>query len=324
MPRVKVRRLPRIDSRPRFIVNCPIACGELTGPVSRSDPPSSASSPRPCTKICCGALTVMSSDRPPLLPPVVAGFSAWSWARTGGRRVPVLHVELGKRTRQLFRDGDDRAPERDRARQERRRDQRSLDGQVARQGRGHDLPVGIAPVRDLDRQVGRKALPGIDADRAGRGERAARRQRAGEPRDRRAPRAERDVGRDVVDGDARARIDEAQAVGADAAFDDRRRGRAAHLQRYRRGARQGQALRGKPLGQEGERHGAVEIERKLRRAACRRPCRRPSSSGPTRRRRWRRSSAFRPRRCRSSGSTWRRNRPRRSGWSARRSSRSCS
>ena len=37
MPRVKVSRLPRIESRPRRSVNWPMACGDASGPVSRSD-----------------------------------------------------------------------------------------------------------------------------------------------------------------------------------------------------------------------------------------------------------------------------------------------
>ena len=85
MPSVKVSRLPRIDSRPRCKVKVPTACGDEAGPVSLSEPPSSASTPLPWMKIWFGALTVTSSLRP-LPPPLlaVAGRSALSCARTAG------------------------------------------------------------------------------------------------------------------------------------------------------------------------------------------------------------------------------------------------
>ena len=87
MPSVKVSRLPRIDSRPRCRVKVPTACGEEAGPVSLSEPPSSASTPLPWMKIWFGALTVTSSvsPLPPLSPPDVAGRSALSCGTHGGR-----------------------------------------------------------------------------------------------------------------------------------------------------------------------------------------------------------------------------------------------
>ena len=95
-------------------------------------PPSSASRPRPCTKIWLRALTVTSSIRP------LAAAGRWSARRQrlvlrahGGRRVLVLDVERRQRARQLVGHGDHRPAEIDRACKRRRATQRALHRQVA-------------------------------------------------------------------------------------------------------------------------------------------------------------------------------------------------
>ena len=172
----------------------------VIGPVRRTEPPSSASSPRPRTNMRLGALTLTSSLTT-LGRDVGIGVPSLALARRSVSRTAFdasmcLTSSAAAPPAQRFGHGDLGAVDGDVARKQRVAQQRPGHRQAAAQGRNDEVAVGIAGIVERDADVGGQAAS--QRNRSCRADRATACDRCGSAADRDGVAVDGGVERDVA------------------------------------------------------------------------------------------------------------------------------